>query len=200
MSDSENTASLADLIASIPKGQKPAAYCMDHQQNYVDGWNACLWYLGDLAQQENNGSPSTTGYFNILGDPAQQGSKTRMPNGAMLEGKSATARAKHKTWRGECAAAAADMAEIVGMLDGPLLLDVTFRFAMPASRKKAVREAGECYKQSAPDLDKLIRALGDGMTAGGLVRDDARFAIIYATKTEVTGWTGARVQITRIAE
>ena len=37
--------------------------------------------------------------FNVIGVPAPQGSKTRMPNGAMVEGSSATGRAKHRTWR-----------------------------------------------------------------------------------------------------
>lgn len=141
--------------------------------------------------------------FEILGDPAAQGSKTRMPNGAMLEGGSPEARAKHRSWRTAVAEAARDVAahdDVPAPLDGPLCLDVTFRFAMPASRPKHVRAIGCGPKVSAPDLDKLIRALGDGLQAGGLVRDDARICEIVANKIEVTdGWTGAVVTISEAA-
>lgn len=142
--------------------------------------------------------------FEIVGDPSPQGSKTRMPNGAVVEGRSAAQRAKHKNWRTAIADAAKDVAERLpefdgydAPLDGPLGLSVEFRFAMPASRRKAVREAGRAFKTSAPDVDKLLRALCDGLQAGGLIRDDARICAVEATKVEVVGWTGALVTITR---
>ena len=37
--------------------------------------------------------------FNIIGLPAPQGSKTRMPNGAMVEGSSTSGRARLRDWR-----------------------------------------------------------------------------------------------------
>lgn len=137
-------------------------------------------------------------YFEILGDPTPQGSKTRMPNGAMLEGKSKAARERHRNWRAAVAETARDIAahkDVPAPLDGPLFLAVEFRFPMPASRPKAVRAKGNCLKVSAPDLDKLIRALGDGLKAGGLIVDDARIVEITASKVEVVGWTGATVRL-----
>lgn len=146
----------------------------------------------------------TLAEFNILGIPTPQGSKTRMPNGAMIEGSSTSGRLKHKSWRAAVAEAAQEAAEarrssIHGFapLDGPLWLVVTFRFPMPASRNKATREAGRAPKTTAPDLDKLVRALGDGLTQGGLIRDDARIATCWADKVEVIGWSGAEVWIGR---
>lgn len=136
--------------------------------------------------------------FEIVGEPMQQGSKTRMPNGAMIEGgpQSAESRQRRKSWRTAVAEAARDAAQnLPEPLDGPLALSVEFRFTMPKSRPKAAREAGRWPKTTTPDLDKLVRALGDGLEAGGLVRSDARFAVIEASKVEVIGWTGAVVSI-----
>lgn len=136
--------------------------------------------------------------FEILGLPAPQGSKSRMPNGAIVEGKSAEQRRRHGSWRDSIAAAARDIASQVegAPLEGPIALSVEFRFPMPASRRKAVREAGRCPKVSAPDLDKLVRTLGDALQAGGLIRDDARISVLRdVTKVEVIGWTGAIVTI-----
>jgi Holliday junction resolvase RusA-like endonuclease len=143
--------------------------------------------------------PSIT--FEIIGLPTPQGSKTKMPNGAMLDGgKTRDARQRHKDWRTTVAQTARDVARTTDgtPLDGPLYLAVTFRFPMPASRPKALRAAGEGWKTSSPDLDKLIRALGDGLQAGGLIRDDARFVTIEASKVEVDSWTGAYVWIETI--
>lgn len=136
--------------------------------------------------------------FEILGDPRPQGNKTRMPNGAMVEGRRGTSREKFRNWRSAVADAARDIVEqsdIAAPLDEPLTLAVEFRFAMPKSRPKRVRETGRNPKTTAPDLDKLVRALCDGLQAGGLIADDARFHLIAARKAEVVGWTGAAVTI-----
>lgn len=81
---------------------------------------------------------------------------------------------------------------------GPLGLSVTFRFPMPQSRKKADREHGVIYKTTAPDCSKLVRSLEDGLQAAGLIKDDALFCTVEASKVEVwDAWTGAIVLITR---
>jgi crossover junction endodeoxyribonuclease RusA len=128
--------------------------------------------------------------FEVVGLPVQQGSKKHVGNGVMVE-----AAKGHKAWRAEVADAARDVAD-GRPFDGPLALTVHFRFPMPASRKAAVRRAGYGPKSTAPDLDKLIRAVGDSLQAGGLVADDARFCEITATKTEVRGWTGVEITVT----
>jgi Holliday junction resolvase RusA-like endonuclease len=144
---------------------------------------------------------STIVTFEVLGQPAGQGSKTRMPNGAMLEGKSANQRALHGNWRTAVAEAARTArTTLPTALDGPLRCTVRFRFPMPASRSKKVRVAGQAWKRSAPDLDKLQRALGDGLKAGGLIVDDALIVHWDATKVETIDWTGATVVVRTMEE
>ena len=134
--------------------------------------------------------------FDVLGDPTPQGSKTKMPGGVMVEGGSREQRDRRVNWRNAVADKAREAAAQVGCLDGDLHLVVVFRFPMPKSRPKAVREAGRAWKNSAPDLDKLVRSLGDSLTHGGLITDDARLVHIDAYKVEVwEHWTGAIVSI-----
>ncbi len=130
--------------------------------------------------------------FEVLGAPAAQGSKRHVGNGVMVEmGKN------HKPWRAAVASAAKDIAGDTPPLTGPLELGVVFRFPMPKSRSKAIRDAGECPKVSAPDTDKLVRSIGDALKDGGLIYDDALFASIAAVKVEVVGWTGAIITVGR---
>ena len=144
----------------------------------------------------SGGQMCTLASFEIVGLPTPQGSKTRMPNGAMIEGSSATGRVKHKSWRAAVAEAARNIAE-PEPYDGPLHVQVTFRLPMPASRPKRIRETGEWPKTTKPDIDKLIRALFDGLAEGGLISDDARVYAVDATKVEIVGWTGAQVTLRR---
>ena len=67
---------------------------------------------------------------------------------------------------------------------------------MPKSRPKKVRERGYAPKTTAPDLDKLVRAVCDALQAGGLITSDARIATLTARKREVVGWTGATITLT----
>lgn len=137
--------------------------------------------------------------FDVIGEPKPQGNKTRMPSGAMVEGRSTAQRAKFKDWRNSVADKAREVAETVGCLDGDLSLHVIFRFRMPQSRPKAVREQGIAWKNSAPDLDKLLRTVGDALTQSGLIKDDARIVSVEARKIEVIdGWTGADIQLYRV--
>ena len=135
--------------------------------------------------------------FEVVGSPAAQGSKKHVGGGRMVE------MAKgHKPWRDAVAHAARDIANTIddAPLDGALMLTVEFRFPMPTSRRKVVRDAGRCPKISAPDLDKAIRAVGDALQAGGLIRDDARLCEIHASKVEVIGWTGAIIRLAGVDE
>jgi crossover junction endodeoxyribonuclease RusA len=133
----------------------------------------------------------------IPGLPAPQGSKTRMPNGALVESSSATGRAKFNDWRTAVAVAAWHAYDEHGCIDWPAVsLEVLFRFQMPKSRPATARQAGSLWKVSTPDLDKLVRALGDGLVRGGLLPDDNRICWITARKVEVhNSWTGASVTI-----
>lgn len=137
--------------------------------------------------------------FEIIGDPKPQGSKTafRVGNHARVKEDGGLA---HATWRNQVARVAKDLADandVAAPLDGALVLDVEFRFPMPKSRSKRIRALGTTPKTTAPDTSKLVRALEDGLQAGGLIVDDARIHRITATKVETTGWTGATVTISQ---
>lgn len=114
--------------------------------------------------------------FTVHGVPAPQGSKTKMPNGAMVEANSKTGREKVKNWRSDVKDAA--LRAFDGeLLDGPLLLVAAFRFQKPASRRKA-----EVWQSTKPDLSKLVRATEDAMK-GIIWTDDARVSAVFTTKT-----------------
>jgi Holliday junction resolvase RusA-like endonuclease len=144
--------------------------------------------------------------FNVIGVPAPQGSKTRMPNGAMVEGSSATGRAKHRTWRQAVAQEAHHQRQLLEhCFTGPLFVAVVFRFPMPASRPAAFKRrvaSGEItgWKTSKPDLDKLARSIGDSLTEAGLIERDELISQWTATKIEVPAgeWTGATITIAEL--
>ena len=74
------------------------------------------------------------------------------------------------------------------------------RFPMPASRPKRTQRIGIGWKLSAPDLDKLVRSIGDALTESGLIRDDARIGMVLASKVETTDWSGAEIKLHRLDE
>ena len=144
--------------------------------------------------------------FNVIGTPAPQGSKTRMPNGAMVEGSSATGRLKHRTWRQAVALEAHHQRQLhETCFLGPCSVSVTFRFPMPASRPASWKRRvanGEAvgWKSTKPDLDKLARALGDALVEGGLVERDECISQWLLNKIEVAPgeWTGATITVAQL--
>lgn len=145
--------------------------------------------------------------FNVIGVPAPQGSKTRMPNGALVEGSSATGRAKHRTWRQAVAHEAHQQRQLLEhCFTGPLMVGVTFRFPMPASRPAAFKRRvaeGEItgWKVTKPDLDKLARSIGDALTEAGLIERDELIAQWGVSKIEVPAgeWTGATITVQELS-
>lgn len=134
--------------------------------------------------------------FEILGVPAPQGSKTRMPNGAVVEAGSKTGRQAHKAWRTTVAQTARDVADD-DPYDGPLQVSIHFRMPMPASRPARARAAGVWPHQVKPDIDKLVRSTLDGLTDGGLIVGDHRVFALEVDAFEVVDWTGAEVTVRR---
>lgn len=125
--------------------------------------------------------------FRVIGLPAPQGSKTRMPNGFMVE----AGRKKLEPWRTAVANAAREQQEQHGTIDEPVTVRVTF--TMPPTKSDPHR-----YRHTTkPDLDKLVRALLDSLVHAQLLRDDSLAFRIHATKTYATsdGFIGATVDI-----
>jgi Holliday junction resolvase RusA-like endonuclease len=141
--------------------------------------------------------------FDVFGIPAPQGSKTRMPNGAMVEGSSTTGRMKLRDWRSAVSSGAAVCAHEFGAFPGPVHVDVVFRFpvAKARARKIAATSTGMLPKTGKPDLDKLMRSTGDALVAGGLIARDELITEWSAVKCEVAEgvWTGASVTVWSVA-
>jgi Holliday junction resolvase RusA-like endonuclease len=114
--------------------------------------------------------------FSITGDPASQGSHAIM-NGRIVQVNSK----KHKAWR------TAIVNEVITTLpadwepiDGPCELIVMFYLPKPASVKRSAPSV-------APDLDKLVRSVGDALAIAGVYTDDSRITRISARKLYAQG-------------
>jgi crossover junction endodeoxyribonuclease RusA len=139
--------------------------------------------------------------FTVHGEPAPQGSKTvgRTKAGASFvrEDNPAT-----EPWRNAVTAAAVEAMDGRTPIAGPVRLEVDFVFARPKSHYRTGKRAGELkpsaphYRASRPDVDKLVRALGDSLTGVALVDDGA---IVELVTRKVYGSPGAHVAISELA-
>jgi Holliday junction resolvase RusA-like endonuclease len=138
--------------------------------------------------------------FTVAGVPAPQGSKTVARSSS---GRSFVREDNPETepWRNAVAAAAVEAMGGREPLGNPLYVEVTFRFARTQDHYRSGRHAGELkdraptYKPKRPDLDKLVRALGDAIT-GIVCVDDAQIVELYAVKC--FGSPGMDVYVTEI--
>lgn len=106
--------------------------------------------------------------FHAPGIPAPQGSK-RVFRGRVVEQSQ-----RVKPWRDmvtRAAAIAADAAGLLGPLSPPYAVDLWFYIPKPRTTRAAHPVA-----PAIGDLDKIVRACCDALTASGLIRDD-RFII-----------------------
>jgi crossover junction endodeoxyribonuclease RusA len=109
--------------------------------------------------------------IDVSGDPASQGSHSVI-NGRIVQVNST----KHKRWRNAVVFAALDLIDEDWVpIDEPVELSVIFYLPRP---KTATRE----FPAVMPDLDKLIRAVGDSLTTAGIISDDSRIIAIHAKK------------------
>jgi len=135
--------------------------------------------------------------FDVYGVPYPQGSLSPFIDRATGQARNKpSGGSKFGAWRNAIAERAERERDLLGApLDGPLRLTVTFRHIMPSSTiRKGHRLAGWRWKTTTPDLDKLVRSVGDAITFGGLIVDDRLIVEIVARKVEVVSdWTGARV-------
>jgi Holliday junction resolvase RusA-like endonuclease len=80
----------------------------------------------------------------------------------------------------------------------PVKLEVEFFLERPAKSKYADRPGGK------PDLDHLVRAVGDSLTQAGVLADDSLIVEIVARKfwtgnsSKVLPFAGARVYLSRV--
>jgi crossover junction endodeoxyribonuclease RusA len=121
----------------------------------------------------------------VRGLPAAQGSKRHVGGGRMIEMSRAVG-----PWREAVRAETQRAMNGAGPLPGALRLRVVFTLPRPKSIPKAVR-----HPAKRPDLDKLLRALLDGLTEGGAWHDDGQVVHIMARKDYTTGAPGCWAEI-----
>lgn len=117
--------------------------------------------------------------FFVKGKPVPQGSMKFIRPGVMIHSRAADL----AVWRADIAR----NAELSGFkpVTGGFKIEINFVFIKPKS-------ANRPFPTVAPDLDKLIRAVLDGLT-GVAYEDDSQVILIQASKTygEITGaWIG----------
>jgi Holliday junction resolvase RusA-like endonuclease len=119
----------------------------------------------------------------VYGTPAPQGStKAFVPKGWKRPIITADCK-RTKPWRQAIVdAVRADLGPAWVPLDCPCTLRVVFYLPRPASAPKRVM-----LPSKLPDLDKLVRAVGDALTAAGVWKDDARVVGIEARKQYAAG-------------
>lgn len=134
--------------------------------------------------------------------PAPQGSKNRGRNGGLYESSKAVG-----PWR-EAVRAQAQLA----MRDrwpfgGPVAVRAWFWLPRPKGHYRTgrnahlLRDAAPGRPSGTPDLDKLIRAVLDGLTDGGAWKDDGQVVELTARKLYVLPelTPGAKIEITEVA-
>lgn len=77
--------------------------------------------------------------------------------------------------------------------DGPVAMDITFEMQKPASSRRA-------YPTVKPDLDKLLRAVLDGLTDAGIWKDDSQVVSVIARKVYVLNKPGVTAIVTPIGD
>ena len=124
----------------------------------------------------------------VPGRPAPQGSKRALGPGRMIE------MSKYvDAWRTDVRAACLAVWQNRPPLDGPLLLEIAFVRARPASAPKRSTPSAT----SAPDLSKLLRSTEDAITSAGVWVDDSRVICTLTTKrvAEIHETPGANIRI-----
>lgn len=141
--------------------------------------------------------------INVIGTPVQQGSKTA---GVTKNGRGYTREnnaKKLRPWRAEVAGTIADAMTATGWttLDAPAEVTITFFHPRGTGHYGTGRNAGRLkpnaptWKSTAPDIDKLTRAILDAITTSGALRDDARVARLVVEDRWADAASGARITI-----
>lgn len=135
--------------------------------------------------------------FDVLGVPAPQGSKQAFVikgtnRAVMTEGSTSSEGHKRRVaWRNAVALAVPSGC----FYDEPVGVHIEFYMPLPKSDPYRSRHT------TAPDIDKLVRSTLDGLTAGGLWRDDSLVCDLRAFKQYARGRPpGAAIRIVPLGE
>ena len=129
----------------------------------------------------------------VAGEAAPQGSKRYVGKGIMLE-----ASKKVKPWRNDVRAACLDSkGKPIHQFNGDAIsVDLEFIMRRPASTPK--KKTPHATKR--PDLDKLVRAVFDGIGSAGVWTDDSQVVRAHVTKriAEIDETPGCRIRVERV--
>lgn len=105
-------------------------------------------------------------------------------------------------WKSQIAIAAKDHIPFMP-LQGPIQLDIVFRFPRPKAHflKSGLRQDAPFYHTSKPDRDNCEKAVLDALTTLGMWSDDSQICAgevvkIYATDIS----SGAKIRLTPLAQ
>ncbi len=128
----------------------------------------------------------TAQHFFVRGIPSPQGSKTAF----VVNGKAVMREASRnvKDWRAAVSFVLQDKWQ-GEVLEGPVDVMVVFYMPKPKSARKH-----DFWPAKRPDIDKLCRAVLDGMT-GIAFKDDSQVVNLEATKVYATGRIGVWIEV-----
>ena len=114
----------------------------------------------------------------VAGIPAPQGSKRHVGGGRMVEQSRAVGPWREAV-RAETQRAMSELsdAEFAKLFNDAAAVRIVFRLPRPKAAPKAV-----LWPAKRPDLDKLTRAVLDGLVAGGAIADDSQVVHLMARK------------------
>jgi Holliday junction resolvase RusA-like endonuclease len=143
--------------------------------------------------------------FDVIGTPVPQGSMKAL--GRSNAGRTIMTHSNGSElmpWRQTVAAVAHDKRPEDWPMDAPISMSITFRFPRPASHYKkdgTLKASAPAQKLTKPDLDKLVRSIGDAL-ATILYRGDQQIISIVSTKRYVVGneSPGALITVTASAD
>ena len=126
----------------------------------------------------------------VNGRPAPQGSKRHVGNGRMVEMSKAVG-----PWREAVRAETQHAIARTRWIGSPIptLIDVVFYLPRPAAHYGTGRNGGVIkgsapdFPAGRPDVDKLARAVLDGLVMGGALADDAQVVELQARKRWADG-------------
>ena len=133
--------------------------------------------------------------FVVYGTPRPQGSHV-----AFMDKRTGALRVKdanaitHAAWRNSVTAQAMQARRGRPPITTAVRLEVCYRFTMPQAMRSRFGHT-EPFKVSAPDLDKLDRAIYDALTASQLIIDDSIIARCVSQKLHTTGQPGAWITL-----
>ena len=120
--------------------------------------------------------------FTVLGEPIPKGSTKAFYVPKLKRAIVTHDNPRTRTWAQQVLEAAVAAYGNAAPLDGPVVL--TLRFYLPKPKSAPKRVVDQVKK---PDLDKLVRALKDGLTRAGVYHDDAQVVATVATKQFAAG-------------